>query len=297
MEHLETPASPEANEKARVLLHFFRHGEQFKDPTKSDPEYELSPTGREQGMKKAKAVNGKTNLRQTMAFGSPRKRAQQTASFAMAGEALDTIVGDESLSELKAKLNKDIPYGSKVMGDPRLDFFMDKNTPFGKEAFDAFAAKKQYLKFLAEDSDRLAGELRDKNGSTYSRQARGVAEILKKYLTVANQWDKLVKDGKYTDSKLERFLGSHGGVTESFLLKVIEKTKGVAERDKLIALMPNGFDYTEGFDITITNQGESKEPVLHISYKKVNEKDPKLNFEFDEDVPLAVIQDIAGQDE
>ena len=91
-----------------IKLHFFRHGEQFKDPTKSDQEYELSPAGREQAMKKAKSVNEKPNLRQTMVFGSPRKRSQQTASFAMAGQVLDGIVGDESLEELKAKLDHDI---------------------------------------------------------------------------------------------------------------------------------------------------------------------------------------------
>ena len=278
---------------SEIKLHFFRHGEQFKDPTKSDPEYELSETGRKQGMEKAQAIKEKPNLRQTMVYGSPRKRSQQTAAFAMAGEALDDIVGDESLQELKAKLDRDISYGSKVMSDSRLDFFMDKNTPFGKVAFDAFAVKKQYLKFLAEDSDRLAEELHDEKGSTYSRQARGVAEIVKKYLGVSNRWTELVQSGKYQDPKLERFLGSHGGVTESFLLKIVEKTKGVAERDRWISLMPNGFDFTEGFDITIVNQGEGKEPVLRVSYKKMDEKEPENNFEFDEDVPLAVIEEIA----
>ena len=177
MNNFELKGSPENKEKmAKVVLHFFRHGEQFKDPNKTDKEYDLSPVGRGQGLKKAKAVGGERNLGQTMAFGSPRKRSQQTAAFAMAGETLDTIDGSESLEELKEKLDKDVGYGTKVMADPRLDFLLDKNTPFGEKAFDAFATKKQYLKFIAEESDQLAKEVCDREGSTYSRQAGNVAE-------------------------------------------------------------------------------------------------------------------------
>jgi hypothetical protein len=43
-------------------------------------------------------------------------------------------------------------------------------------------------------------------------------------------------------------LGSHGGVTESFLLKVIEKIKGVAERDRFVSIIGNQFDFLEGFE-------------------------------------------------
>lgn len=290
MEHFEKPVNPEAKEKATVLLHFFRHGEQFKDPAKSDPDYELSPAGRSQGLRKSKTIEERTNLRQAMAFGSPRKRAQQTAAFAMAGQALDTIVGDESLQELKEKLEEGIGYGSKVMGDPRLDFFMDKNTPFGKVAFDAFANKKQYMKFIVEESDTVARELHDEQGSTYGRQARGVAEILKKYLTVANRWTELVESGKYQDPKLERFFGSHGGVTESFLLKVIEKTKGISERDKLVALMPNGFDFTEGFDVEIMPSGGDTRAAVRITYEKPLPEGKK--FEFSETIPIEVIEEV-----
>ncbi|HEY4498709.1 MAG TPA: histidine phosphatase family protein [Candidatus Paceibacterota bacterium] len=296
----ESGASPESQEKmAKIVLHFFRHGEQLKDPDKTDTEYDLSPVGREQARKKAETVGDSPNLGQTMAFGSPRKRSQQTAAFAMASEALDTIDGTESLEELKKKLQKDVAegqnYGSKVMVDPRLNFFMDKETPFGKAAYDAFATRKEYLRFLAEDSDKLAREVKDERGSTYSRQAGGIAEIVQKYIGVLPRWEELVESGKYNDSKLERFMGSHGGVTESFLLKVIEKTKGVAERDKLVALMPNGFDFTEGFDVAVTDQGGGQEPIIHLTYKKMNEKEPEKTFEFDEDLTSGMVDQIIAE--
>ncbi len=277
---------------SKIQLHFFRHGEQFKDPAKSDPEYELSAAGREQGMNKAKSIEERPNLRQTMAFGSPRARSQQTASFAMAGQALDSVVGDESLKELKAKLDGDISYGSKVMSDPRLDFTMDKDTPFGAKAFEAFS-KKEYMKFLVNSSDALAKEVKDSKGSTYSRQAGDVAQVVKKYLSVSSRWKELVQSGKYQDPKLERFLGSHGGVTESFLFKVIEKTKGIEERDRLLALIPNIFDFTEGFDVELVTTDRNSEPAVRIIYKK--ELPGGKKFKFNEVVPIEVIEEIVKE--
>ena len=67
------------------------------------------------------------DLNQAVAFGSPRKRAQQTSAYAMAGKSLDTITGSESLEELKEKIDKDLKVGSKIGSDPRLDFYLDKN--------------------------------------------------------------------------------------------------------------------------------------------------------------------------
>ena len=58
------------------------------------------------------------------------------------------------------------------------------------------------------------------------------------------------------------------------MAKLIEKTKGIEERDKFVKILNNqGFDYAEGFDIDIKNK-ELGEPTVHISYKK--EKTGKL---------------------
>jgi hypothetical protein len=290
----EISTNPEQLEKeSKVMLHFFRHGEPERDPNKTNSEYELTETGRKQAVEKSSTIGGERNLDQSVAFGSARKRALQTSGLTMTGGFLDTITGTESLEELKEKVDKDIKVGSKIGIDLRLDFHLDKNTPFGHEAYEAVFTKKDYLKFLVERSDALAIETNDQLASTYSRQASDIAKIVKKYISVSNQWNKLVDSGKYKDPKLERFLGTHGGVAESFLLKVIEKMKGIEERNKLIDLIQNQFDYTEGFDIALTKQGDQQ--TLHISYRRINEKDSDNNYIFEEDVPLDIIDSIADE--
>ncbi len=274
---------------SKVIMHFFRHAEQERDPNKSNQAFELTNKGRGQAIEKGKTI-GAQNLNQAVAFGSPRKRAQQTSAYAMAGKSLDTITGSESLEELKEKIDKDLKVGSKIGSDPRLDFYLDKNSAFGSQAYEAVFEKKNYLKFLVEKSDKLALETNDKLASTYSRQAGSVAKIVKKYTSVSNSWNKLVKKGTYEDKNLERFLGSHGGVVESFLLKVIEKIKGTEERNRLLSLMPNQFDYTEGMDISIANDGQSQ--IAHLSFKKVDPANPEKNFVFEEDIPAKIIDEI-----
>lgn len=282
-----TPSPEQAEKTPQVVLHLFRHAEAERDPNKSNNAFELSETGRKQAFEKGK-VDGAKNLKQSVAFGSPRKRAQQTASYIMAGKNFDSITGDETLEELKEKIDQDLKVGSKIGIDPRLDFHLDKNTPFGQEAYKAVFIDKDYLKFLVNRSDALAIETNDKLASTYSRQAGAIAEIIKKYIEVSGQWDKLVKKGEYEDSKLERFLGSHGGVVESFLLKVIEKTKGIGERNRLLSIMPHQFEYTEGINITIENRGQT----IHVLFKKESADNPKENFIFDEDISLKIIEEI-----
>jgi hypothetical protein len=290
----ETNSGQEYLEKmSEVKLHFFRHGEAERDPNKTNQAFDLSGEGRKQGMEKSNMIGGERNLDQSVAFGSPRKRAQQTAGLAMAGGFFDSVTGNESLEELQEKIDKDIKVGSKIGIDSRLDFHLDKNTPFGREAYEAVFTNHDYLKFLVNRSDQLAIETNDEKASTYSRHARDMAEIVEKYVKVGKQWNKLVASGKYADNKLERFLGTHGGVAESFLLKVIEKTKGIEERNKLLELMPHQFDYAEGLDITLVDKGSDQ--LIRVSFKKEDKNDSKKNFIFDEEVPLKIIEDIAKE--
>ena len=278
----------EKTDGSKIILHFFRHAEPERDPQKTNNEFELSDTGRTQAVEKSQEMHS-DNLDQSVAFGSPRRRAQQTAGFVMGAESVDSIRGDESLEQLREKLDGKLKVGSKIGIDPKLDFHLDKNTPFGEKAYDAVFNKENYMQFLVEESDKLAEELNDEKASTYSRQASNIAQIVKKYIKVGTTWDKLVTSGKYKNPELVRFLGSHGGVVESFLLKIIEKTKGVQERDRLLKLIPHQFEYVEGLDITITTKGS--EHFLHISFRKNGEGDQE-DYVFDEDVPIEVIDQI-----
>ena len=272
---------------SKIELIFMRHDEKENNTTKSDEEVRLTPAGRMH----AKEKSEQDDIGQSMAFGSPRKRTQETAGLVMSGK-MEEITGTETLEELKEKLDKDLPLksGSKIRVDDRLNFEADFSSNYVKKAIEALK-KGEYLKFFVERSDESAKEEKDEKSSTYTRQAWSVASIVKKYLEIAPRFNELVQDQEknYKDT-LKRFFGSHQGVLECFLAKVIEETKGIEERDKFVQALNNqGFDYAEGFDVEIKNK-ESGEPTIHISYKK--EKDRETIFEFNEDLPKEIIDSL-----
>src|SRR3989344_9312396 len=205
---------------SKIELVFMRHDEKENDKTKSGEEVRLTLAGKMHAKEKAE----QDDIRQLVAFGSPRKRTQETSGLVMSGK-LEEITGKETLEELKEKLDKDLPLksGSKIRVDDRLNFETDFNSDYGKKALDAVNGK--YLKFLVEDSDRLAKEENDDKSSTYSKQAQAIASIVEKYYNIAPRFNELAqdKDKNYEDT-MKRFLGSHQGVLESFLAKVIEET-------------------------------------------------------------------------
>lgn len=284
---------PEIKERAervtsQIELHFVRHGEKENDKTKPDEMIELTETGRSQAVAKSKD----DDITQSVSFGSPRVRTQQTAGLMMSG-GLDGITGEESLEELKAKLNKGLAVGSKMAVEKRLNFNLDLSKEYVKQAMEA-SAKNEWLKFLVEQSDDLVISLNDAESDSYSRIAGRVAEIVKKYLDIAPRFDKLAQDEKKTvEDTLKRFLGTHQGIGESFLAKVIEKTKGVSMRDAFVSALGNqGFGYAEGFDVQIETV-DGKKQTLRISFKK--EKDGQTLFEFNELVPKELIEQMILQ--
>lgn len=286
----EISVNPEQLEKeSKVTLHFFRHGEPKRDLNKSNPEYELTEIGRKQAIEKSKTIKIK-NPDQARAFGSPRWRSMQTAGLVLTGDS-----SVESFKDLEVKLNQEKEVILKLDAKAKLNFHLDKNSPFGKEAYRAVFEDHDYLRFLVERSDELALKNDDKLASTYSSQARNVAKMIKVYSSIGKKWNKLIEGGKYKNPNLERCLGSHGGVLESFLLKVIEKTKGIADRDKLLEIMPHQFDYLEGFEINIVNKGPDQK--IHISYKKEDKNNPEKIFIFNEDIPFEILDEIIKEKE
>jgi len=302
MENSNHFEQPENKEKytSRIKLVFLRHGKKEPDdPQKPDTKIQLTAEGRAQGMAKSKP---ETNIRQAVAFGSPRDRAQHIAALAMAGKQAE-ITGDETLEELKEKLNQEFKIKnqsrtgknmSKVGIDPRLDLNLDEKTELGAAANDHYI-QGDYLKFLVEESDVLAKKIGDKNNTTYSGGAANIASVIDKYLGIAKNWDKLVKDKQkeYTDT-MERFLGTHAGISETFLAKLIDKTKGAEERKKFVQALDNqSFGYAEGFEAEILNQ-DQQEPVVRVTYKKLD-KDGQSIFDFNETVGREIIKEIIAE--
>ncbi len=130
--------------------------------------------------------------------------------------------------------------------------------------------------------------------NTYSNQISNIATIVLKYIEVAKNFDRLYEStevSKRETNELQRFFGSHQGVTEPFLAKLIEMRRGVEEKDKFLSMLnKGGFDFSEGFKIMILNTDNESEPKIQISYKK--EKNGEV-FEFDEEITVDEIKELS----
>jgi len=269
---------------AKIALHFFRHSiKESNDVTlPNDEMVKLSQAGKELAIEKS---FDDVNIDQAVAFGSPRIRTQETAMLMMTGQE-NEIDGTETIEELKEKLNKDLKVGSKIGVDERLNFADSNDTPVGRALNDAYA-RGEYVKFMVQESDKIAIETGDESGVNYSAKAAQIAQIIQKYIGIVPQWQKLVSDESkdYTDT-LERYMGTHAGVQEAFLAKLLEVTQGVEVRDEFVAKYPNSFDYIQGFEVDITKDSD-KDPVLQISINIEGETITK-------NVPLKTLSAIAG---
>jgi broad specificity phosphatase PhoE len=116
--YFETYQHPEQKDRSsQVLLHFFRHAEPERDPSKPNAAFELTKEGQRQAVEKGKAV-GPKNIKQSVAFGSPRKRAQHTSGLVMASELLEIENTPSSLESLKEGLNSGLKVGEKIGAEP-----------------------------------------------------------------------------------------------------------------------------------------------------------------------------------
>ncbi len=314
---------PEATKEqiaTEVRLQIFRHGEKApKEEGKGDADIVLSKDGRDMARAKWK----KDATENALAFGSPRIRAQETAAYALSGSMQDSleVVKNDLLFERDfmrernfivdeddfSSFNNDrvtLPQ-TRVAVDERLDFNEEDKSEYGKKFYGEFAAGK-YLPFLFNESDAYAKEVGDTEGSTFSRFAGNVAEIIEKYYTASDAWNKIKNrpdDGKseeYIGTTLNRLLGTHAGVGECFLGKLIERMKGPEEKEKFLHLFDvkkidkvvnNGFDYVEGFDVRIKQEGADKK--IFISYKK--DLPDNTQYVFEEEIPKKVIDELVEE--
>lgn len=85
---------------------------------------------------------------------------------------------------------------------------------------------------------------------------------------------------------MERYLGTHAGISESFVAKILEKTKGIDERDAFVKNLGSSFKETEGMRIEIVNKG--KEQRFFLSYE-INGK--SVSMEIDSSVLYGIISE------
>lgn len=264
MEQIPKQNKIETKEKqTEIVLHFFRHSEKESDKNKSDKEINLTFTGRKMAIENS---SPDTDIGQSVAFGSPKKRTQETALYHMLGIE-DDVDGIDTFDELKEKVNQELKIGSKVGIDKNLDFPDIESSQYKQMVYDAFN-DGSYISFLVHKSDKV-GVMVGSGTETYSFKAAQVAKIIQKYLSVLPRWETLLKDEKKKyEPQLERFLGTHQGIQECFLSKLLELTDGIDERDKFIKSLPsgNGFDYNEGMNVKILKDVNGSEYV-QIEYK------------------------------
>lgn len=286
------------NYDSAIILRIFRHGDKegLKDPLSkidqerldsgliSDKDYLLKL--KKEGRSPAHTAGDETDIEQSIAYGSPRERSQETAARVMVGPKSE-LNQEHDFHEIKDKLNEDLEFGSKIGMDERLNF--NSTGPVG-EGINRAYEKGETLKFVAEESDNLAKETGDDKSSTYSRMAGNVAELVNRYVKASDRWNELVedKDGGY-EKELKRFLGTHQTVTESFLAKIVEKTKGSEARARLLEVIGgNGFGFVEGIKVTIENRrGEKK---IFVEYSKDLPNNEK--YDFREEVSPEIIEEI-----
>ncbi|MDP4000877.1 MAG: histidine phosphatase family protein [bacterium] len=258
--------SKEFRPNPSIRLEFFRHDEKAK-PTEGQPDttVRLTPKGRVAATEAGKNLNPEPEV--AVAFGSNRERSVETAMRGMLANQ-EEIGPDTTLEDIRELVAGQVKVGRKDMVSPNLNFDWSGSKEFNEPAMARYAAKDG-LRFLVEDSDQLVEKLKDQTSTSWSRQAGNIAELIKKYYEILPTWQRVAAEHpeKYAqfNNEMQRFMGSHQTVTESFLMKVIEKTEGREAVMKFIESLPdkNGFGFSEGFTINLIIDDAGRDIVMN----------------------------------
>ena len=286
MKSIEKPIF-EKNEENRpsIRLEIFRHDEKAaattSGPRLNDREVRLTPAGRVHATQIGKERNPHPEV--GLAYGSPYERSVETAARGLL--ANEDIKPEDSLEDIKAKIANHMEYGQKCIVDNRLNSIWDGegvSKRFHDEGYDHFLSKKDALKWIYNDSDRVVLEEKDRVATSYSRAAGNIAELVKKYMTVLPRWEKITREDairpeeqrkNYSDfqNELQRFMGTHAAAVETFLIKSIEKKEGNEGIMKFFQerednkISNNNFKPNEGYSVKI--YAENNQTVAELNYQ------------------------------
>jgi broad specificity phosphatase PhoE len=296
---IETPEGLEKNNESqveqhekmresRIVLHFMRHGKpESLQEGSTDEERHLSEIGVQQALEKSE----NKDMSQSVAYGSPRVRSQETAAYVMAGNAIPETITPQEVNEF---FNQDLKVGSKTGVMEELNF-SGGSPEFSKESDKAYADGR-YLEFIIKESDSLAERLGDKEATTLSIQAGNIAEIVKRYIEASSRWNKLINDPeKNYEENLDRFFGSHQGVIESFLYKVVGDNKTKADLIANSLSSKGGFDFVEGITIDVIQKDPTEDPEIVLEFSKKTEDG--LNFQLKENISTEKLEKIIREKE
>ncbi|TSC65891.1 MAG: hypothetical protein G01um101477_303 [Candidatus Doudnabacteria bacterium Gr01-1014_77] len=241
----------------RIRLEFFRHEQKAKTlEGQSDNEVRLTEQGRINATEAGKAKDPHPEV--AIAIGSPRDRSTETAMRVMLSKE-PGITQEDTLEDIQEFVGDSLKVGRKNMVDHRLDFTF--NGEFLEAVQERYGNTKDYLVFAVNESDELAKKLKDRKSTSYTRQAAGIAEIIRKYVDVLPNFQHAIQQSpdKYSkyENEMQRFLGTHAPVSECFLLKIVELTEGKEGLKTFLetGINKNGFNFSEGFSVEIQADG------------------------------------------
>jgi len=261
--HPETP-------KPTIRLEFFRHDERSKEPQQGVPHDDnnmrITPAGREHAQGEGATKDPHPDV--AVLFGSERDRSLETA-FHQAYANDPDITPSMTLEEMKEATS--MPYGQKHHQIPELNFNIDGSAEYKKAVEQAYFKDNKYLEFLYEHSDEVAEKAGDKVSSTYSRQAANIAKLIRKYVDIVPRWEELTtqEPQKYAgfNNEMQRFMGTHGGIQECFLMKVIDKLEGREAALAFARSLAGGFGYSEGFSVALEKGDDDLRVVVNYKDK------------------------------
>lgn len=277
--------------KPEIRLEFLRH-DRREPATKEKPDERsrLTAEGRKHATEIGKTKNPSPET--GFAYGSPRERTQEAAMRQLL--ANEGWVSDETtLEEINDEIKKRLPYGKKLSVSEKLNYKDDVNPKFAAIYNQHYSGTKDLVPFLYYESDRLVKELGDTDDYSYTRLAANVAEFIKKYIGILPRWRKILETNpqKYEGiSEMQRFLGTHSTIGESFLLKIIERTEGVEVAKQFIEDLPdkNGIDFSDGISVVLGFDGENAKVEISFHDK---------TWQVDEAMIDSIIEDRTRLDE
>lgn len=247
-----------------IRLEFFRHDEKSVPTTSGERPNDRTVRLTDAGRRNATAVGKRKQPRAevAVAYGSERERSSETALRQMLANE-DVVTPEMSLEAMRTVIDQQLKVGRKDAVSKNLDFTFEGNQTYRDTYMERYLKSKDALVFAWKESDQLARRLKDETSSTYSRFAGNVAELVDKYVRILPRWQEIAAEHpeKYAASnfELQRFFGSHQGVIEPLVMKVIEKTQGAPAVEAFINTLPdkNGFGSSQGFSVDIADEGGS----------------------------------------
>jgi broad specificity phosphatase PhoE len=270
-------------ERSLVRMKFMRHGE--KEAEGADPN--LTERGRDQASTAGSEYGPNPNV--AVGRGSPRHRTQETVQRYMGVARPDVVRDDMTAEEVEAAIDAEMAaegmIGRKTRADARLNFEMEGEY---KDSATRSLKEKRYLRFLVDDSDQVVIATGDRVSTSLLRQAGNVAELVRNYGGgVAKGWrlacERKPEDYKKFGYELERYLGTHAGVVESFLVKMLHQKKGADVMHEFVDAYPNGFSELGGVDIDVELIDNEPKFTLHyeLPAKEEGEEAEERTVEFE----------------